>query len=323
MVNVNRWSSWLRLAVLMALAFCTHSSAEPPSKHSATYRNPIIDGSMADPFVLKYASKYYLYPTSHTRGYDVFVSDDLVHWKNEGTVFHDPRGGAWAPEVFHASSADKFYLYYTDNMPEERGPAAKQIGVAVADSPLGPFEDRRVLAKDSIDAHLFEDTDGKLYLYYVRLKGGFCILVQPMADPLTPMGEAIELIRPTEAWERISGDVTEGPFVIKRGDTYYLTYSGTAADSPSYAIGYATSDSPLGPFTKFAGNPIAKRTESIHGPGHHSIVAGPYGGLWMVYHQKRDAQQNYNRFLAIDPMWFDDEGVLHAKVTKDVDVPAP
>jgi xylan 1,4-beta-xylosidase len=195
--------------------------------------------------------------------------------------------------------------------------------VAVSDSPLGPFTDQRVLIRGAIDAYLYEDTDGKFFLYYVHLPGGFRIMVQPMADPLTPQGKPIEAIRPTEPWEKVSGDVTEGPFLIKRGDTYYLTYSGTGADSPNYGIGYATSKSPTGPFTKHMGNPIAQRTDAIHGPGHHSIVTGPKGDLWMVYHQKRNARTNFDRFLAIDRMWFDDAGVLHAKATKNTDEQAP
>jgi xylan 1,4-beta-xylosidase len=298
------------------------SQAQSVSK-GKTYRNPILDdNSMADPHILNVDGKYYMYPTSHGHGFDVYVSDDLVQWRNQGTVFNDPRGGAWAPDVFHSRDG-RCFLYYTDDMPDKHEFLDKQIGVAVADSPLGPFVDRRVLATNSIDAHLFEDTDEKLYLYYVHLREGFRILVQPMADPLTPTGRPTELIRPTEPWERASGDVTEGPFVVKRNDTYYLTYSGTGADSPNYGIGYATSKSPTGPFTKFADNPIVKRTADIHGPGHHSMVNGPRGDLWMVYHQKRNAEINFDRFLAIDLVWFDEDGVLHAKVTKGTDEPAP
>ena len=312
------------LAIAVLAASCSEVYSQAPSvSDGKTYRNPVLDdASLADPHVLSVAGKYYMYPTSHGNGFDVFVSDDLVHWKNLGSVFEDPRGGAWAPDVF-PSRDGKFYLYYTDDMPDKRKFLDKQIGVAVADSPMGPFKDCRVLAANSIDAHLFEDTNGRMYLYYVNLTGGFHILVQPMADPLTPEGEPTELIRPTECWERVSGEVTEGPFVIKRNDTYYLTYSGTGADSPNYGIGYATSKSPTGPFTKFADNPIVKRTVDLYGPGHHSIVKGPRGDLWMLYHQKRNAAINFDRFLAVDPIWFDEAGVLHAKATKGTDEPAP
>lgn len=292
----------------------------------STYRNPLLpEVQMADPHVIRVDGKYYLYATTHTRGYDVYVSDDLVNWENKGRVFSDPRGGAWAPDVFHHRRGDgKFYLYYTDNMPGvPRTGGNKQIGVAVSDSPLGPFEDKVVLVTNSIDAHLFADEDGALYFYWVHLAGGFKIMGQAMADPLTPKGEAKLLIRPTEEWEMRSGHVTEGPFMLKRNGTYYLMYSGTGADSPNYGIGYATAKHPLGPFVKYSGNPIAHRGGKVLGPGHHSVIEGPDGKLWLVYHQKWDDKQNFNRFLAIDPLWFDDQGVIHTRVTRESHEPAP
>ncbi len=296
--------------------------ASPATKSPApkTYRNPLLRDEMADPDVIRVDGKYYLYPTSTTRGYEVFVSEDLVHWQRKGTAFEDPRGGDWAPDVFHNRGDGKFYLYYTDNADRH---GLKQIGVAVAANPLGPFADNKRLATNAIDAHLFQDDDRACYLYYVDLTGGFKIVAQPMADPLTPKGACNPVIRPTEEWEKVSGHVTEGPFMLKRNGTYYLMYSGTGADSPNYGIGYATSKSPLGPFTKYSGNPIAHRGGNVLGPGHHCVIEGPDRKLWLVYHQKWDADKSFHRFLAIDPLWFDQQGVIHAKVSRDTDEPAP
>ena len=184
--------------------------------------------------------------------------------------------------------------------------------MAVADGPLGPFVDRGVLVDRAIDAHLFADDDGAMYLYYADVRQGFRICVQPMADPLTKRGELREVIHPELPWE---GHVTEGPWMLKRRGVYYLMYSGFGADKPDYAIGYATARSPLGPFKKHADNPIARRGEGVLGPGHHSVVEGPGGRLWMVYHQKYDAQVNFRRFVALDPLEFDDQGVLHDRTT--------
>jgi beta-xylosidase len=227
-------------------------------------------------------------------------------------------------------------LYYTDSGPNSppHGPFGKRIGVAVSDSPLGPFEDKKVLAGGSIDAHMFQDDDGRYYLYYAEIENGFKILVQRMTDPLTKAqgrgGAPVEVLRPTERWEMLSGDVTEGPFMLKHKGMYYLMYSGTGADSPNYGIGYATSKSPMGPFEKYAGNPIAHRGKSpgtngteIYGPGHHCVVTGPDGKLWMIYHQKYEERTSYNRFVALDPIWFDDAGKLHARVTRGTEESAP
>ena len=329
---VDRRGSFLVLpliAALMQTGAVRESAAEAPAAVPATertYQNPVLtDDHPADPHVILVDGTYYLYPTTHTRGYDAWTSKDLVHWQHRGSVYEDPRGGVWAPDVFHHRRGDgKFYLYYTVDDPKNpRDPLGKLIGVAVADSPLGPFEDRKLLVSGAIDAHLFQDDDGRLYLYYAEVAGGFKIFAQPMADPLTVAGERTEVIRPTEPWEMASGEVTEGPWMLKRDGTYYLMYSGSGADSPNYAIGYATSKSPTGPFKKHAGNPIAQRAEGIYGPGHHSVVTGPDGKLWMIYHQKVNAGVNYRRFTALDPIWFDDKGVIHARVTRGTKETAP
>jgi beta-xylosidase len=314
--------------VLSALLLCQVAAEAQPSTTKPArriYQNPLLpDVVMADPHVIKFMGKYYLYATTHTRGYDAYVSDNLVDWENKGRVFADPRGGNWAPDVFYdRTGAGKFYLYYTSNTETRQGPTDKQIGVAVADGPLGPFEDKAVLAKTAIDAHMFQDDNKKYYLYYVDLVGGFKILAQEMADPLTKKGAARKVIEPTEPWETKTGSVTEGPFMLKHEGTYYLMYSGCGADTPNYAIGYATAKSPMGPFVKFSGNPIAARGEKVLGPGHHSVVEGPDGKLWMVYHQKWDAERNFRRFLALDPIAFDPDGVLRTTVTRETFEPAP
>jgi xylan 1,4-beta-xylosidase len=318
------------LAAVVLGRSASSSAAEPsaPLPRNAverkTYRNPLLpDVIMADPHVIRVDDAYYLYATTHTRGYDVFVSSDLVTWRNAGRAFDDPRRGAWAPDVFDNRRSDgKFYLYYTDNSGKPEEPP-KQIGIAVADGPRGPFVDKGRLVAGGIDAHLFQDDDGRLYLYYSDMVGGATLRVQPMADPLTKQGDSKVLLGPTEPWEKIGGAITEAPFVIKRHGVYYLMYSGASAQSPDYAIGYATATSPLGPFEKYAGNPIVRRGGSVLGPGHHCVIEGPDGRLWLVYHQKWNAASNFKRFLAIDPMWFDDRGVIHARPSRDTDEPAP
>lgn len=298
------------------------TSVPAATRPARTYRNPIIDRiGPADPTVIQYRGKYYMYPTLDCKGYDVFVSDDLVHWEMKGKCYTDARGGVWAPDVFHNAKGDgKFYLYYSVDKPG----GGKLIGVAVADDPLGPFADKRTLVEHAIDAHLFGDDDGTMYLYYSAAgRHGSDIVVQPMADPLTKKGEPTTLIQPTDKWEQHRAAIAEGPWMLKHKGLYYLMYSGSAADGPDYAVGYATAKSPTGPFTKHAGNPIAKRGNGVFGPGHHCVVAGPDGRLWMVYHQQNSERPGWKRFLAIDPLWFDEQGVIHTKTTRGTDEPAP
>jgi xylan 1,4-beta-xylosidase len=228
-------------------------------------------------------------------------------------VFQPGEKNVWAPDVCHDPKDGRFYLYYTVN---------RRIGVAVAERPDARFADRGRLFSGAIDAHMFCDADGTYFLYYVQLPG-FRICVQPMKTPLEKKGQPIELIRPTEPWERKRGDVTEGPWMLKHDGTYYLLYSGTAASSLDYAIGYATASAPTGPFVKYPGNPIVSRGNGALGPGHGCVVKDGANHLWSVYHQQKDDSQPWNRFLCIDPLWFDEKGVLHGKATRGTPQPAP
>lgn len=117
--------------------------------------------------------------------------------------------------------------------------------------------------------------------------------------------------------------ITEAPWMLRHNDTYYLLYSGGSADTPYYAIGYATSKSPTGPFTRYPGNPIIKEGNGIFGPGHVSVTRDLSGKLWMVYHQQHDATQGWDRMICLDPIWFDDRGVLHGRATRGTPQVAP
>jgi len=303
-----------RVSRLAAAVLAIGSFASPGAAEKKTYTNPVIDEiGPADPTVVRFRGVYYLYPTGNNTGYHVYTSTDLVHWTKGKTVFEPGGRNVWAPDVFRDPGDGKFYLYYTAN---------KRIGVAVADRPDGTFADRATFFRNAIDAHMFRDEDGKYYLYYVQLPG-FRIHVQRMKTPLQKQGEPVKVIWPTEPWEKIRGAVTEGPWMLKRGRTYYLLYSGTGADSLDYAIGYATANSPMGPFTKHPGNPIVKRGGGALGPGHGCVVTDSAGKLWSVYHQQKDGTRPWNRFICIDPLWFDAKGVLHGKATRGKSQPAP
>ena len=296
-------------ALLLVVFSARHGGAEN------TYTNPVIgEIGPADPSVIFFEGKYYLYPTGDCKSYHVYTSFDLVHWTKGGRVFQSDATPLWAPDVFFSPTDNRFYLYYSAN---------RRVGVAAADTPLGPFEDQSILVDKAIDAHMFRDHDGKLYLYYVKLPG-FRIFVQEMDSPLKKKDvDPIHILHPTEPWETKRGAVTEGPWMLNEKGRYYLLYSGTAASSLDYAIGYATARSPTGPFVKYFGNPIVKRGDRALGPGHGCVVKDRKGNLWSVYHQQKDDSQPWNRFICIDPLWFDEKGILHGKATRGTPQQAP
>jgi len=291
-------------------AVSTTASALPDAHPAKTYMNPLpLPG--ADPTVLLYNGTYYLYATGNSRSFVVHTSTDLVHWEKGPEVLSPGRRALWAPDVFHNKKDGKFYLYYT---------AEGKIGVAVADKPDGTFVDYGIIQERAIDPHLFEDTDGKRYLYF---SDGMRIYALRMATPTKVDGHRETLLVADQAWETAVRGMNEGPWMIKHNGTYYLLYSGSAADTRHYAVGYATAQSPLGPFTKHSGNPIIKGSDTVFGPGHGCITRDAAGNLWHVYHQKTAAKDSWVRSVCIDPMWFDKAGVLHGKATRGTPEPAP
>ncbi len=298
---------------IAAAALVPPLSAQPAAR---VYRNPVIEGNLADPAVIRHEGVYYLYATGEVRGANgtrVYTSTNLVDWKRGPVVFEPGQPNVWAPDVWRDPGSGRFYLYYT---------VSETVGVAEAAGPLGPFRSVRKFFDQAIDAHLFRDDDGKLYLYYVQFPG-FHISVQPMASPTEPAGSPKEVLHPEADWEKRAGHVTEGPWIIKRQKRYYLLYSGSGANTPDYAVGYATADNPLGPFTRAADNPIIKRSDGVFGPGHGCAVQDAAGKWWHVYHQKRDDSISWPRFIALDPLTFDAEGRLHGRATRGTPHPAP
>ena len=286
------------------------------SQAAETYRNPIIAGNLADPAVIEHEGTYYLYATGDVdgdNGYRAYTSVDLVSWKRGPVVFRPGWPHVWAPDIWRDPATGRFYLYYTAN---------RTVGVAEAESPLGPFKVTKKLFDEAIDAHIFQDDDQRLYLYYVQLHG-FRITVQPMASPTETTGDPQVVLQPEAEWETRNGRVTEGPWMIKHDGRYYLLYSGSGAITPDYAVGYATAASPLGPFTRAEHNPIVERGQGLYGPGHGCAIRDGEGRWWHVYHQKRTPRREWDRFICLDPLRFDDAGQLHSRATRDVAMPAP
>jgi beta-xylosidase len=184
----------------------------------------VIDGWFADPDAHLYEGQFWIYPTSsrpfdEQQSFEAFSSDDLVHWDHRGTIlsFSDvpwsTNRAAWAPSVGYKNG--EYYLYFSAG-------DGVGIGVAVSDSPEGPFQDPlgRALISDwhfgaqPIDAAIFNDDDGRSYLYY----GGraHCVVVEMDDDMTSFRGEFREITPP---------NYLEGSYMLKRHGVYYLMYS--------------------------------------------------------------------------------------------------
>ena len=248
---------------------------------------------LADPTIFYHQKNYYLYGTGggNTRnGFMVYVSKDLKNWKlsdkNKGYALKngDAFGtiGFWAPQVFYDNH--KFYMAYVAN---------ENIAIAESDSPLGPFTQTKkeslAAPVKQIDPFVFIDDDGKKYLYHVRLTNGNKIFVAQLADDFSAIKPETlqECITATESWENTAHapwPVAEGPTVLKHKGLYYLFYTANDFRNPDYAVGYAIGSSPLGPWTKYAGNPILnKEMVGVNGTGHGDFFKKGRG-LFYVFH---------------------------------------
>lgn len=289
---------------------------------------------IGDPFILydDVTARYYMYCTGGH--YQCWSSDTMEEWiphgdsylvteKSFGTVNY------WAPEVYKIG--DTFYQVYS---------AARMIGdlkrhsigIASSKSPTGPFidlYDRPLYAPDYsvIDASLFFDDDGRIYLYYSRdcsenyvdgkrTSQSFGIEVKP--DFSGTVGEAVLLATPTAPWELVSETPVwnEGPCVFKRAGIYYLLFTANYYASVHYAVGYATAKSPLGPFVKAAENPIVVG-DGIYtsGTGHCNVTYSPdRSEMYMVYHSHADVTNTTNpvadRTPCVDKIVFDADGKM-------------
>ncbi|MDF3076988.1 MAG: beta-xylosidase [Sphingobacteriaceae bacterium] len=284
-----------------------------------TATKPVIIEGLADPCVLKYNNKYYLYGTSDgaSSGFKVYVSDDLKTWSSaagvtDGYALHknDVWGtkGFWAPEVVYQNN--KFYMLYC---------ADHHIALATSNSPLGPFTqtDKKPLhpATNEIDPALLFDDNGKAYLYFVRFDHANQIYGAEINSDLASLKtEPVKVITATEPWEHTANNpnmkwpVTEAPYVMKHKGYYYLFYTANHFKNPDYALGYAISKSPLGPFEKYSGNPILMGSDSFKGTGTNSIVLGPNNQYYIFYHAHFSPEKVSPRKTLISPMEFIKQG---------------
>ena len=307
--------SYILVLCLLLLASCSggespHTGDEPeePKEIVKTYNN--LDGLVrdcADPYVLKHDGIYYLYGTGGSDGIKVYMSKNLAAWtkaqgvRNGYALYKDDVWGEnsfWAPEVYYING--KFYMYYTSET---------KIAVAESSSPLGPFVQSAEHQNpfhpniNEIDTHLFIDDDGTKYLYFVRTNNGNIIWGAELNDDLRSIKENTLtrcITAGSQAWETKQGKIAEGPFMLKHKGIYYLTYSANHYQNPYYGVGYATSNSPLGPWEKYEGNPVLVGNDLIQGLGHHSFVTVSETCKYIVYHSHYDVGIIAPRKLGID-----------------------
>ena len=285
-------TGWLFCATLLINSYWTESAEDKFYGRSAPAQESSQTILLADPTVFLDNDTFYLYGTHKVNeGFEVYSSTDLEKWKkapalalSKDDVYGDK--GFWAPQVFKVHQT--YYMAYTAN---------EHIAVAQSESPRGPF--RQKLKKPfqtgvrAIDPFVFIDDDGKKYLYFVRLEEGNRLFVAALKDDFSDIVPGTT--RPClngadepQRWENTASadwTVTEGPTVLKHLGKYYLFYSGNDFRNVDYAVGYAVSDSPFGPWKKSTVNPIlTKDMLGQNGPGHGDFFRDSTSQYYYVFH---------------------------------------
>jgi beta-xylosidase len=333
----------------------------PAHSHQFKYTNPITRDtsiSMRDHFIIKVGNKWYCTGTSApvwtgpNPGVRLLESDDLIHWKQYSWLIDARKlppdcpynGRFWAPEIHFINN--KYYLIVNSGKvtaADPKGMKTHSIWLFSSDSVTGPYKlvNGPLTQQYNNDATLFEDDNGQTYLYCSG-NGLFQAKIDLKTGKLiTPIKKFLDKRQP--GWpEWIAGGI-EGPFVIKKDETYFMFFSTWTR---GYEVGLLRSKSPLGPWTLASCEPIfgtrkkgyreemakaggydnLKFTDTedpYQETGHNALFIGPDGKLWSSCHyfmyQKRPYpySQTFEPWektpqLGIEPVYFKD-GIFHIK----------
>ncbi len=267
--------------------------------------------NIGDPFILYHEGVYYMYTTTFdAKGFRYYISENLENWTDGGLALDLSDGWAckdfWAPEVICRPGDGKYVMHFTARRKADQ---SLRIGVAVADSPQGPFRQLTDapmfdFGYAAIDGHAFIDEDGKAYFYYSRDcsenlidgKNISQIYVVSLDETLTQVtGKPVLLATPTYSYEcQGCGHWcwNEGASVLKKDGKYYLFYSANNFATKAYCINLAVADTPTGAFAKMNGqNPILHcdmQKQDFSGPGHNAFFTDRDGHLKTVFHIHTD-----------------------------------
>lgn len=274
-------------------------------RRGGRYLNPIVSGDHADPTILKDGDDYYMTFSSFLSypGAVIWHSRDLVHWAPIAAALHEPIGSVWAMDL--CKHGDRYYLYVP-----VLGDKGTDIFVTWADDIRGPWSKPQDLGLTGcIDPGHIVGEDGRRYLFVngirrVRLRDDGLATEGALEAAYSPWQYPKDWVVETFA--------PEGPKLLRREGWFYLVTAvgGTAGPPTSHMVIAARSRSVHGPWEHCPHNPLV-RTRSAAEPwwsrGHATLVEGPRGDWWMVYHGYENGFRTLGRQTLLEPVeWMAD-----------------
>lgn len=261
------------------------------------YKNPVFEPVLADPTIIRDQDGcFYAFGTEDTWNNKdhliaIIQSHDLVNWSYVNDAFTSKPtwktdgGGLWAPDIHYSNGT--YYLFYAYSLWGDTNPG---IGLAVSNSPKGPFIDQgkvftsnEIGVENSIDPYFIED-NGHNYLFWGSFRGIFGIELS--SDCKSVIGQKFQ----------IAGNFFEGSYILKRNNYYYYfgsTGSCCNGAQSTYQVTVARATSIGGPYLNKSGVDILNEPGSLFiqgnnsfaGPGHNApIITDDKGDDWFIYH---------------------------------------
>ncbi|SHM31478.1 glycoside hydrolase family 43 protein [Flavobacterium saccharophilum] len=300
--------------ILFALLCCL-------SAIKTTAQNPIIKNIFtADPAPIVHKGILYLYTghdvaTEQDTNYKmadwrVYSTTDMATWKDHGaplspSTFSWATGDAYAAQCIERNG--KFYWFVsTFHKKDEVSGGGAAIGVAVSDSPTGPFKDAigkaliinemttdMTYAWDDIDPTVFVDDDGQAYMFWGN---GSCKWVKLKKNMIEVDGP-ITTFKPK--------NYIEGPWVYKRKGIYYLVYA--SAGTKPEMIEYCTAKNPAGPWT-YQG--IIQENVPNSFTTHPGIIDYKGKSYFFYHNGSLPTGGSYRRSVCVDYMYYNEDGTI-------------
>ena len=296
----------------------------------AEAQNPIVrDQFTADPTARVFNNKVYLYPSHDImppagqrqdwfcmEDYHVFSSENLTDWTDHGMIVTQNKVpwvrpdsySMWAPDCVCRNG--KYYFYFP-SAPAQGGGFA--VGVAISDSPEGPFvpEPQPIKGINGIDPCVLQASDGNAYIFWgngrcAKLKENMKELADDNPRETVKWGNReIEMVG-VNCLQGLPNRQAEGPFAFEHNGWYYLTYPYVREKTE--VLGYAMSKNPMGPY-EYKGLIMAEQPNGCW-TNHHSIVN--YRGQWYLFyhHNYFSPRDDKRRSACIEKLFFNADGTI-------------
>ena len=297
---------------------------------TAAAQNPVIrDQFSADPTARVFNNKVYLYPSHDIvppegqrkdwfcmEDYHVFSSENLTEWTDHGMIVTQNKVpwvrpdsySMWAPDCVERNG--KYYFYFP-SAPAQGGGFA--VGVAVSDSPEGPFipEPQPIKGINGIDPCVLQASDGNAYIFWgngrcAKLKENMKELAEDNPRETVKWGNREMEMVGVHCLKDLPNRQAEGPFAFEYNGWYYLTYPYVRENTE--VLGYAMSKSPMGPY-EYKGIIMAEHPNGCW-TNHHSIVK--WKNQWYIFYHTNffSPKDDKRRSVCIEKLTFNPDGTI-------------